>query len=202
MDAVTRLLRRAAITVAGLSVMVSLVQAQANRVEIEAIEFDEVRTPRYYRQSSHRKADSPQREWFQIGVKYKAHGGNDEWIDEVTFQWHVEIQRPGQSLLLIRSATYIDVEEGTHRAVVFIRPRFIERYTGRRKLGRNEVRVMVRAFTNGELTSYYHYPPGRPSWEWWNSTNSERKDRELMLRHETPFAPLDWEFYQVLKPEP
>mgnify|MGYP006300104953 CR=1 FL=1 len=172
---------------------------RANDVDLEKIEVREVRTPVYDAESAPKAR--ARYDWLQIMIEYDADGGGDEWIDRVAFEYRVRLRIPGPDIVLARTVTYKDVPEGTQHAVVYVRPRFILRHNDGRSLGRNDVQVLVHAVVNGDSSGYMHYPEDRPSSRWWEDSDHRQVDNELYNRLETPFAPVDWDYYQDIVTE-
>ena len=161
-----------------------------NRVELTDFEFHERRTPKHQPYSA--PSAVAESDWLQTMVEYRAHGGGDGWIDEVELQWHVLIRRPGDDIILHKSVTYVDVEEGKQRAVVYIRPRFIMRYADGDRLSDDDLMVMVFARVNGGQSDWIHHPSRKPQLKWWEEGEEHTPMKgELFSRDETPFAPLD-----------
>lgn len=146
--------------------------------------------------------------WCQITIEYEAKGGKRGWLDEVELEWHVIVSPKSSSkpFLLKRSVTYLDVEtskRGSHHAVIYIRPAFIRRYYGAERISKNDIGVSVRAKVNGEKSDVYRESKSKSlRGNWWEAREPRVyvRDDELLTRDETPFASLDYDFYEHLKP--
>jgi len=172
---------------------------QRLRVKLDNIRFYDRKTPNYQDHSAPQATSKYS--WLQIMVEYTAEGGRDGWIDEVSLEWHVLVQGR-RTLLLHKTVSYVDVESGKHRAVVYIRPAIIRRYGKNRRISKRDVHVYVLARVNGVGSSYATYPRERIRSKWWEAKPPRVMLRpgELKSRDETPFAPLDYDYYEQLKP--
>jgi hypothetical protein len=169
-------------------------------VTITDLDFEEVRTPRFSERSV--REPRPDDEWFQLLVEYEVEGDRDAWVDEVELEWYVLLNSPRAGrLLLHKTITYADIPEGDHLAVVYIRPRFIQRYAESGDLDKRDLKVLITLKANGTVRDRYHYPSRKPRSEWWRPVSAEAviKDGELLARTETPFAPLDWGVFEHIK---
>ena len=148
-------------------------------------------------------------EWLQIILEYETAGGkdgvdNDRWVDELTLDWYVVFirgRRAKKPVLMTTTVTYVDVVEGTHHAVIYVRPRFIQRYTGRKRVSKSDIGVHVEAKI-GESAAEYDYVRGKFPDKWWESKKVLLKPGEVLNRLETPFAPLDYDYFQHIKLPP
>ncbi len=175
-------------------------QRGRDRVKLTSLKFYDRKTPKFQDYSDPRAV--AKNYWLQIMVEYTADGGRDGWVDEVTLEWYVLISGK-RTILLHKTVSYIDVEAGgKHRAVVYLRPGFIRRFGKNGRIGKRDLRVLVAARVNGVLTDNILYPSGRVRTKWWELKPPRVMVRpgELMSRDETPFAPLDYDYYEHLKP--
>jgi len=148
--------------------------------------------------------------WCQITIEYEARGGLRGWLDEVELEWSVIVtpKSSNKPFLLKRTVSYIDVETAkgaSHHAVIYIRPAFIRRYYGAERISKNDIGVYVRTKVNGEKSDTYNESKSKTlRGNWWEAREPRvyERDDELMTRDETPFAPLDYDFYEQLKPRP
>jgi len=175
--------------------------AQNPVLQMDDLEFDTIRSPDYGSQS-HRRATATHEDWFQISLEYEVAGRN-VWLDEVELEWHVLLDSAEGKVYLGKKITYKDVPGDDHYAVVYLRPKFVQRYGHRERIDKRDLKVMVIARVDGREVERYHYPTRKPESEWWEigrvSGGMIVKDNDLLARTETPFAPLDWDFYQDIK---
>ena len=177
-------------------------QRSRNGVKLEVPAFTPIKTPQFRMSPTDPRARSDG-EWLQIMVDYKADGGKDGWIDELVLEWCVEISvKGGKDILLKRTVTYVDVEDGERHAVVYIRPGFVRRHAGNgKRFGKDDVKAYVVARVNGTKSDTVKYPQQGKS-QWWENQPPKviALNGELLTRLETPFADLDYDFYEHIKP--
>lgn len=173
-------------------------QASGNRAELKDIKFNVLRTPKYDVTTDPRAKS--ENDWLQVQLEYETSGGRDGWIDEVTLEWAVQVSRPGKNILLRKTVSYVDVADGAHFADMYIRPGFGRRYGENRKLSKGDLRVHVQVRVNGVKMESFRFPREKSD-NWWEAEAPAVlvKD-ELLPRSETPFAPLDYDFYEHTKP--
>lgn len=173
-----------------------------------AVRFDrfELNNPRSpdFRERSHSQAKAGS-EWLQIYTQYAAEGGaRDGWLDELELRWSVLIRTSeGLYVLLKTRAVYVDVEaDGSRRnAVVYVRPSLIRRYCGRRP-SRIDAWVYVEAVVDGQVVGRQEHGRNPPAANWWMGGDQRQVkvlNGALLTRDQTPFAPLDHDFYESLK---
>ena len=177
-------------------------QRSKNRVALEDVNFNCLKSPQFRVSptDSRAKVDG---EWFQIMVDYEAEGGKDGWIDELVLEWNVELDLKGsKDILLRRAVTYVDVEGGKCHAAVYIRPALMRRYANNgRRFTKDDVKVYVVARVDGVKSDSAKYPTQGKS-KWWENEPPRITllAGELLTRPETPFAPIDYDFYEHIKP--
>ncbi|MDA3923838.1 MAG: hypothetical protein PF904_03965 [Kiritimatiellae bacterium] len=170
-------------------------------LDIEDLDFDKIRSP-IFPTESHRYAYETREDWFQFSLEYDV-GGQGVWLNRVEVEWHVMLDSSQGSVLLGKKIRYADVPEGTHYAVVYLRPNFIKRYGKQEEIDKRDLRVLIIVRIDGKEVQRHHYPSRISESEWWSvnntSTSTIIKRDELLARTETPFAPLDWDFYQYIE---
>ncbi len=138
--------------------------------------------------------------WGQITVTYNS---VPEWLDEISFQYYAFLMREARGAdpeyHLVRGAvTYMDIPRGRDKqSTVFLRPNTLERYG--RVIG-----VAVEIIHRGQtiVTESQELPrsvvDGRP--EWWRSPNLTARDGHILNRSQTPFAFVNFDEYETIKP--
>jgi len=180
-----------------LSGSTALAQRSRERVQIRNIKFYNRKTPKYQDYSDPRAVSK--KEWLQIMAEYESEGGRDGWIDEITLEWHVLVQGT-RTFLMHKTITYLDVADGRHHAVVYLRPQFIKRYGRNRRISKNDLQVFLVVRVNGVASDYAFHPDRRPKIKWWELKPPRVRIRdELLSRLDTPFAPLDYDFYEFIR---
>ncbi|MBN2448794.1 MAG: hypothetical protein JXR77_00310 [Lentisphaeria bacterium] len=172
------------------------------RVRITGMKFRNVRTPKFDDTSN--PEASAKSEWLQCYLEYETEGGRDGWTNEITLEWAVLVW-PGDKkpLLLTTSVTYVDIEDGKHRAVVYVRPNFIRRHTGAKSPNSNDFSAYVEVLVDGQRVARQEESRQRRPRNWWQAKEPDvrRAEGELLPRTETPFAHMDYDFYEHIKPK-
>ena len=178
---------------------------ERGRIQITDLDFEYMQQPAYRGAASIPGARA-QHDWLQIRLKYDSEGGRDGWIDNVSLSWAV-FMRPkdgGRPFVLRQTIAYVDVEDSrNHLAVVYIRPGFIRRYYGDKRIDAQDVAVYIEAKVDGVTSDRKHFTRGRVPREWWEVDDPRRaniKTDELLARTDTPFGPLDYDSYEHIKP--
>jgi len=176
----------------------------APAVLIDKLSITEIRTPDF-NTKSHPSVKNTET-WLQLLVDFKVEAAEEKWLDELTFDWYVLLMN-GETprLLLSRSVAYADIEVGeTERAVVYVHPRTLRRYYSERGRSVSDRNVLVyldvkmRNVKVGEFVFPKAAVAGVPP-RWWENPNVNRVENGLLGREQTPFAPLDGDFYPPLK---
>gem|GEM_PF-1438330 len=193
-------------SVAGAMLCSSLrAQPVMERITIRNVDINHVLTPDFKDSSKYVSGGYRRQRWLQILVEYEAEQGRGEWLDQVTFDWSVAMVPEGRKpLLMHRSVTYLDVREGRHHAVMYLRPGLIQRYYGEDKVDNGDLYVRILSRVAGGRSGGYHYGRRRrdvPD-NWWEGGPPAVivKDGELLNRNETPFGHLDYDFFEHLAP--
>lgn len=176
--------------------------------KIAKVECKKVKTPRYGESTDPRANGKAQEDWWRMTAEYSTSGGRGvgydgrtTFHDEVTFEWNVLIpRRNGKSILMKRTVSYMDVQDRSpdHYADLYLRPGFISRNLGS-GVRPADLLFYIQVKINGKTV--YKYRNDREPNRWWESEPPRVlvKD-ELMTRGETPFASLDYDFYEQMKP--
>lgn len=179
------------------------------QLEVKKIRVTDRETPDYEDDLS--QARGSEMDWLMILLEYDTAVSRGEYTDELTFSWSVAIIPKGERpIVMKREVSYIDIEAGSrHYAVMYVRPRFLVRYYGDDRVRRNDIKVFLEVQDhNGEVVQRHHYPekspkPVRNNVFWWQLPEPQirRFDGELLTRLDTPFAPLEFNYYEYIKPE-
>jgi len=145
-------------------------------------------------------------DWLQIYTEYVATGGEKGWLDGLQLQWSILVKEEnGRFLLLHAEATYLDIETDAkeHRAVVYVRPSVGRRYCGKDRIPKSDVWVHVEAMVDGRVVAKEDYGRSRPpAANWWQAKDNKVVkvlEGALLTRDKTPFAPLDYDYYEHIK---
>jgi hypothetical protein len=176
-------------------------------LQFRKFELNNVPTP-VYKTTSHAGA-TREYDWLQVYTEYVVAGGEEGWLDELQLNWSVLVKtEKGLYLLFHAQATYQDVETDAnqHNAVVYIRPAIARRYCGRDRISKSDVWVHVEAVADGRVVEKQDYGRSRPpAANWWQAKDNKAVKvlaGALLTRDKTPFAPLDYDYYEHLKGTP
>jgi hypothetical protein len=175
------------------------VSAQDNRVRVTNVKADlkTLRTP-IFQTTTNSQANS-EYEWLQVYVEYETVGNRRGWTDEITIKWSLLV-RPNKTtkpMLLQETATYVDVADGKHRAVMYVRPGFIRRNCDTKSPNKAHFAVYVEISSEGRGLARDEFSRSLPQ-NWWLAKEPAVRfmEGELLSPDDTPFAALDYDFYE------
>ncbi|MDP6491169.1 MAG: hypothetical protein QGH42_03660 [Kiritimatiellia bacterium] len=159
----------------------------------------EIETPQY--DSTAARGVTRPGVWRQFIVEYET---REEWVDELTFEFHVLALGKSEGKRVYSYYTtrvsYIDVpKDRDHMATVFLRPNTIERYGVPVAFG-------VEIYHKGKMVAQETEARTKLSKTWWKDPNVmdsalvKKREKYLLNRGLTPFALVDVDAYQTIKP--
>lgn len=160
---------------------------------IKKVDAGKVKTPDY--QVKPAQPVQRMRDWYKVEVIYDT---SQEWLDEVSFTYYVVVKakqpQPGQSAytLFKGDVTYINVEKGRHKSDIYLHPSTLARY------GEVE-RVAALVNVAGRLVGMDGLPSGSTSTRWWEQLPPQ--EGYLLNRTQTPFAMINFDDYEAIKPK-
>lgn len=126
--------------------------------------------------------------WWRVVVEYDT---QPDWIDELEFTYYAYMRdqsNKGAETMFRGTVTYVNVAKGRHLSDMFLHPSTLAR------LGRVEqVAVVVKAKGAVVATESTAKTPN-----WWDRFSPV--DGVLLNRAQTPFAFLDYDQYEAIKP--
>lgn len=182
----------------GLLLAVALsAQENRTRIRITKMDFRTVRTP-LFRDTTNPDATSDY-EWLQVYLEYETEGGRKGWADEVSIEWALLVRPPNAKPMLMQATTtYVDVEEGKHRAVMYVRPAFIRRHCESKTPNKSYFAAYVEMAADGQRLARQEYSRSNQPKNWWRAKEPDVRlmDGELLAPEDTPFACMDYDFYE------
>lgn len=178
-----------AISAAFILTAASPVLAQNDGVAIKKIEPGKVETPEY--QLTHNSMKGRSRNWYRVVTQYDT---DALWTDELSFTYYVLVKNkdpkgPPRSLFRGK-VTYVNVEKGRgHKSDVYLHPSTLARY------GDVEA-VAVLIEVGGRLVASESLPASNK--RWWEQLSPV--DGILLNRMQTPFAMINFDDYEAVKP--
>jgi hypothetical protein len=194
-----RQLTRALVAVGLIFALAASAQDSRVRVGDVKVDFKTVRTP-IFQSTSNPQAQS-ENEWLQAYVEYQTEGARRGWADEITIQWYVLV-RPNNNtkpMLLQEAVTYVDVADGKHRAVMYVRPGFIRRHCDTKSTpNKAHFAAYVEISSGGKNLARGEFSRVAQPKGWWRFKEPEVSpvEGELLAPEDTPFAALDYDFYE------
>lgn len=178
-------------------------------LRVTDFEIDEVRSPQYSLDRGTSRVGDEELEWLRLTLMYETEGGENGWIDTLQLNWYVLLLEGATPRLLMKtSVSYLDIssEIDEHRAVVYVRPRAIRRYYNEDgDIDERNVVVHVEAVVGGRMIAEYSYleTRARIPERWWTFGAPQVRplNNALLSRDKTPFAPLEYDRYEYIKPE-
>ncbi|HRZ13746.1 MAG TPA: hypothetical protein P5567_14985 [Kiritimatiellia bacterium] len=162
--------------------------AASRPVDIRAMKGGKAITPQY--QLLKGQAMARTREWFQILTQYET---DPEWMDELTFTYYVLVRDkvgPQKGPVLFRGdVTYVTIQEGKHMSDMYLHPSTLARY------GEVEAVAVLVTF-RGQLVAMESQPASNQ--RWWEQLAPV--EGFLLNRMQTPFAMIDFDNYEAIKP--
>ena len=128
-------------------------------------------------------------EWFQVDCIYET---KPEWTDEMSLTFYVLMRTADQRepfILLKGEETYVHIMKGVHRAQAYVHPALLRRF-GKAEGCAVELRYQGRP-VGADATD--------PQYRKWIEQLSP-KDGHVLLPKETPFAHLDYDAFEMVKP--
>ena len=134
------------------------------------------------------QASAKQPDWWRVAVEFET---APDWIDELEFTYYAYIEdqsNKGAPVMYRGTVTYVNVAKGRHMSDMFLHPNTIARM-GLVK----QIAVVVKA--KGAVVAT-ESTAQRPNW--WDGFPPV--DGVLLNRAQTPFAFVDYDLYEAIKP--
>jgi hypothetical protein len=130
--------------------------------------------------------------WLQVEVDFKS---NVDLTDELTFNYYVLYARK----CLVGEVTYISVFKGRElHSVMYISPRALKRLNEGKYVSLNPLEnITVQILSKGEAVAEKSLKDVRG--DWWKTMEAVKG--VVVKKSETPFAWVDWDNYEEIKPE-
>ena len=148
---------------------------------------EKVKTP-VFRTAVQGQTSARQPDWWHAVVEYET---SPEWIDELEFTYYAyleDISNKGTPVMFRSTVTYVNVARGRHVSDVFLHPGTIARM-GLVK----QVAVVIKA--KGAVVAT---ESTATTANWWDKFSPV--DGVLLNRAQTPFAFIDYDLYEAIKP--
>lgn len=179
------------VAIAALLATTFVSRAQDKTFEIAEIAPEVVKTPDINFSNGPRNARSDYEDWVQVEVTFAA---APEFTDEVTVKYYIAVNKQ----LLTGEVTHINVPQGRElRSVMYVPPRTVQRLMGGKNLTANAFdNIAVQMLVKGQLVAQKSWK--RAGNENWFQTVQQIPNL-VLNKNETPFAPLYWDRYEMIK---
>lgn len=155
-------------------------------VKLGKVQPEVVKTPEFNLSSGPQKRSKPG-QWLEVEIEYET---KPEDIQELTFKFTILIEKQ----LIDGEVTYVNIPKARdHYAVMYVAPRSLEKLTGGKPLTSASIEnVWVEVLNQGlSLDKASHRPGVVPS--------LRHVPGLVQHKDETPFAPLWYDRYEVIK---
>lgn len=164
--------------------------AQRGDFEITKVQPAVVKTPEY--QVSPSAANRTRsKEWLEVEVQFRA---EPEFTDELTFKYYILLL----DKLLVGEVTHINIPQARELySVMYVPPRNIERILEGRPLTAATIKdVGVQILNRGALVAEKSFKSNQM--QWWQTM--QQVPGMVVNKNDSPFAPLNWDRYEAIKP--
>lgn len=177
-----------------------LAMAQRSRVDVKitSLKFESERTPSF--KDSSRGNQGARDMWCRIDLTFDTKGARNGWLDEVEVFWMVlaESDVSSKPLVMTQSVFYTDVQDGKHAACVYLKPKFFRRYIGSSRIDSRKLSVYAEIRIDGQRVAREEVKSNRVPDGWYNKAEAAGRilQSELLPKSRTPFAALDYDYYE------
>ncbi|MFV0415097.1 MAG: Amuc_1102 family pilus-like protein [Chthoniobacterales bacterium] len=171
------------------------------------IEPDLIKTPDYSYSLGPKGKKTAAKDWLEIDVTFGWQPRQKQvipFVDELTFTYYILLNNKSkefpQGTLLVGQVTHtaIPVGKDMHSAA-FVSPRTLERFFGGKIPGSSSSAVKnigVTITRQGQMVAANSSGADKKQ-PWWQ--NMQQVQGYVLNKNETPFGPLNWDYYEALK---
>jgi hypothetical protein len=153
-----------------------------------------VKTPEYTTSVSRGKGTP--RDWGELTVIYDT---QQEWLDELTFQYYVLLfdKKKSDYSLFKGTVTFVDIPKGrNHLSTMYLRPVALARYG---EVAAMAVEVVYKGEVAETKADERMIAGAKLAKEWWKSPQLTVKEGYILNRAQTPFAFVNYDDYETIK---
>ncbi len=179
-----------AILLAALATPVAA-QNRAPDFRLSKINRNLISTPEFNYSGAGTFRSSNRDRWLEVEVEFSS---ALEFTEEATFQYYLLVN----GKLLIGEVTHVNILGGKDlRSVMYVPPRALAHLLGHRPLTANVVEnIAVQITLKGAVQDELSLARARPQWY----SSLPAVPNLVLNKNETPFAPLYWDRYEMIKP--
>ena len=179
-------------------------------VQIKSIESSFINTPVINASGYTKKSTGRHGSWLEVEVTFERSAKEPKFAEELTFNYYVLLKNERftedkKPTLLTGSITHVSVpqEKGLH-SVALVSPRTLSRFFDGKTLVNAQQTVTDVGVTisgkNGLLAIATSKGTVKGDKGWWdNPAPYTPTPGALLNKNETPFAPLEWDYYEAVK---
>lgn len=166
-------------------------------ISVRSVRFDAISTPDFqYNVRGVSTRRDGRRDWLQLSTEFDQ---DLPWLDELTITYYVVLNADERNFptgaplvnMFTGSVTYQNIRRGRHRSTMFLDPNTLERF------GRPSA-VAVVYNVQGRPAGGSVQPQATAESRWW--TTQTPHSIRLLNRSETPWALIEIEQFQTIKP--
>ena len=167
------------------------VQAQKLSATVKDIKIGTVKTPDF------KDSREPNKNyWCRLVANFDISGAK---FSDIEVRWTVAASNSDGKLMVMRETVmFDDVEEGRNRHVcAFLKPSFPRKYQNRAQFDANNMAVCVEIFSGGKRIGFGEKRNLKLPDNWVTQTQNGPSVRgQLLPKSKTPFASMDYDFYE------
>lgn len=181
-------------------------EIQITKIETSFVDSPKINVPGYAKKSTGRPLP-----WLEVEVAFDRSAKDPKFAEELTFNYYVllkneHVTEDKKPTLLTGTITHVHVpqDKGLH-SVAYVRPKTLARlFEGKAPVNAQQTVTDVGVTVtgkNGLLAIHTAKGTVKGDKGWWDNTAAFTVVPGLLLnKNETPFAPLEWDFYEAVKP--
>lgn len=182
-------------------------EVQITKIEANLIASPRIGVPGYAKKSVGRPSS-----WLEVEVTFdrNAIGKEPKYAEELTFNYYVllkneQVAEDKKPTLLTGSVVHVNVPQGKGlHSSIYVSPRalarlFDDKVPVNAQQAITDIGVTVTG-KNGLLAIHTFKGTVKGDQGWWDNAGGYTKTPGILLnKNETPFAPLEWDFYETIK---
>jgi hypothetical protein len=167
---------------------------QAGAFKIKSVSPEVLKTPKFQFSGKDKDKGSP-RDWLSVEVQFSA---EPKFTDEIVVKYYILIGR----IVLDGEVTHINIpKEKELYSVIFLSPRTIDQLLEGRPFTAAAIEnVAAQLWVKGALVAQETWKPPANA-PWITAAGVVHRPGLLLNKNQTPFAPLFWDRYEMIKPE-
>ncbi|MBA3963765.1 MAG: hypothetical protein H0X40_17950 [Chthoniobacterales bacterium] len=167
--------------------------ARASDIRLTKITTNLISSPEFTYTGAEQFQANQRERWLEVEVEFTA---VPDFTEEATFKYYILVG----GKLLTGEVTHVSIAVGKGlRSVMYVPPRVLAHIMGARPVGLNSVEnVAVQVLVGGAVKDDLSAQRAQAQW----FTTLQGIPNMVLNKNETPFAPLYWDRYAQIKPNP